>query len=73
MIIVLDNYTTLLSYGTKEAEIKIASDKGHKQEIIEFSHAIFEKGLQPIPLWQQFQAMEIAFEVERLLLKKGNG
>ena len=51
--------------------MKIASDKGHKQEIIEFAQAILKKGPQPIPLWQQFQAMEIAFEVERLLLKKG--
>lgn len=43
------------------------SEKGQKEELIAFARAIQEGGSWPIPLWQQAQAMEIAFEVEEQL------
>jgi predicted dehydrogenase/threonine dehydrogenase-like Zn-dependent dehydrogenase len=43
------------------------AEKGQKEELIAFAKAIQEGGNWPIPLWQQAQAMEIAFEVEEQL------
>lgn len=43
------------------------AEKGQREELIAFSKAIQEGGSWPIPLWQQAQAMEIAFEVEEQL------
>lgn len=42
-------------------------EKGQKEELIAFAKAIQEGGPWPIPLWQQAQAMEIAFQVEKIL------
>jgi len=42
-------------------------DKGQKDELIAFAKAIQEGGPWPIPLWQQAQAMEIAFQVEEAI------
>ncbi len=42
-------------------------EKGQREELIAFAKAIKEGGAWPIPLWQQAQAMEIAFQVEQLL------
>ncbi|MCE5249346.1 bi-domain-containing oxidoreductase [bacterium] len=70
MVLVLDNYTTLTGYGTSEADISSAGVKGHFEEIQAFAAAISEKKTAPIPLWQQYQAMEIAFEVDRILAAK---
>lgn len=39
-------------------------EKGQKEELIAFANAIQGGGAWPIPLWQQLQAMEIAFKVE---------
>jgi hypothetical protein len=39
------------------------SEKGQKEELIAFAKAL-QDGIWPIPLWQQAQAMEIAFQVE---------
>ena len=43
------------------------SEKGQKEELIALSKTIKDGGSWPIPLWQQAQAMEIAFEVEKVL------
>jgi hypothetical protein len=40
------------------------ADKGQKDELRAFGEAIRGGGPWPIPLWQQLQAMEIAFDVE---------
>lgn len=40
-------------------------DKGHREELIAFAEAARHGGAWPIPLWQQLEAMRIAFEVER--------
>lgn len=45
------------------------SEKGQREELIAFAKAIQSGGNWPIPLWQQAQAMEIAFEVEEQLQK----
>ncbi len=66
-VVVLDDYVRLSVAG---GHIKPLStrrpDKGHVAELIAFSDAI-RSGDTPIPLWQQAQATEIAFEVERRL------
>lgn len=40
-------------------------DKGHREELIAFAEAARHGGAWPIPLWQQVEAMRIAFEIER--------
>jgi len=42
-------------------------EKGQKEELVTFIKAVKEGGSWPIPLWQQAQAMEIAFQVESAL------
>jgi predicted dehydrogenase len=42
-------------------------DKGHYEELIAFYETIRNSTPWPIPLWQQIQAMEIAFMVEALI------
>ncbi len=62
-VLVLNDYKAL-SYPKIESKI---SEKGQKEELVAFAEAIREGGQWPIPLWQQAQAMEIAFQVEQLL------
>lgn len=62
-VIVLNDYKLL---SEPKIESKIA-EKGQKEELIAFAKAIQGGGVWPIPLWQQAQAMEIAFQVEKLL------
>ena len=42
-------------------------DKGHAGELAAFRRAVLGETAWPIPLWQQTQAMRIAFQVEELL------
>lgn len=65
-IFVLEDYKKLTTYGikTKEIQTKI-SEKGQKEEIEAFAQCILKGEEWPIPLWQQIQAMRIAFEVEK--------
>lgn len=46
-------------------------DKGHSEELIAFADAIRNGGAWPIPLWQQIEAMRIAFAVERRIAPAG--
>ena len=66
-IISLTDYQKLTGHGVKinTIETKI-SEKGQLEEIEAFADAI-KSGLaeSPIPLWQQLQAMEISFAVEK--------
>lgn len=64
-VIVLNDYKSL-SLPKLETALP---EKGQKEELIAFGQAIRENGKWPIPLWQQAQAMQIAFEVETLLTK----
>ncbi len=46
------------------------AEKGHREEWQAFAGAI-AAGHQPVPLWQTFQAMEIAFAVEDAIRGRG--
>jgi predicted dehydrogenase/threonine dehydrogenase-like Zn-dependent dehydrogenase len=66
-IIRLSDYKKLDIFGGryKGMEMKTA-EKGHMEELKAFAEAIKDKR-EAIPLWQQVQATEISFEVEKLL------
>lgn len=64
-IITLDDYRSMKGYGIKLASLETkGSEKGQFEEIKAFGRAIKNGGEPPIPLWQQMQAMQIAFAVE---------
>jgi predicted dehydrogenase/threonine dehydrogenase-like Zn-dependent dehydrogenase len=66
----LDDYRSLRIAGQRGAGVqKRKADKGQKDELIAFANAIRAGGEWPIPLWQQIQATEIAFQVEEQLSK----
>lgn len=66
--IVIDDYISFICTGKKEGASKLpVQDKGHLQELKAFANCISHGGEWPIPLWQQAQAMEIAFQVEAQL------
>ena len=67
MVLVMDDYKTLTCYGIGDDSISGPVNKGHSEELMAFAGALLNGGPWPIPLWQQYQAMDIAFEVERLL------
>lgn len=68
----LDDFKQLSSTGANGPKLTTANaDKGHREELIAFADAIRKGGEWPIPLWQQLEAMRIAFEVESRLLPKG--
>jgi predicted dehydrogenase/threonine dehydrogenase-like Zn-dependent dehydrogenase len=60
----LEDFKSLTFSGEnqKDQQRKIA-DKGHEAEMIAFAQGI-RNGSWPIPLWQQLQAMRIAFDVQ---------
>jgi predicted dehydrogenase/threonine dehydrogenase-like Zn-dependent dehydrogenase len=67
-VYVLDDYKALRVIGSQAAgvESKVV-DKGQAAEIAAFAEAIRNGGEWPIPLWQQKQAMVMAFDVEDAL------
>ncbi len=67
-VLVLDNYQRLTIRGSRAKGLKTGiQEKGHRQELEEFAAAVKKGGEWPSPLWQQVQAMEIAFRVEEAL------
>jgi predicted dehydrogenase/threonine dehydrogenase-like Zn-dependent dehydrogenase len=67
-VYVLDDYKTLRVVGSQAAGVETRLvDKGQGEEIAQFARAIREGGDWPIPLWQQEQAMRMAFSVEAAL------
>ena len=65
-MITLDDYKSMKGYGVKIASIETkGSEKGQLEELEAFGKAIKEGHMSPIPLWQQIQAMQIAFVVEQ--------
>ncbi len=60
------DFREFIAVGCKAKRVKV-SDKGHAAELTAFGRAIRGETAWPIPLWQQAQAMRIAFEVERQL------
>ena len=68
VVYTLDDYKTLSVSGSSAGGVHTQmQDKGHKQELVEFAATVHADGEAPIPLWQQIQAMEIAFRVEDVL------
>lgn len=67
-MISLSDYKSLTGYGVKIADVSSrVSDKGQLEELEAFGKAIKEGTASPIPLWQQLQAMRIAFAVEEAI------
>lgn len=61
----LSDFKSLEISGTaREAMTTRLPEKGHREEMTAFTNCIREGGEWPIPLWQQVQAMEIAFDIE---------
>jgi predicted dehydrogenase len=64
-VFVLNDYCSLSGSNLSSK----TPEKGQKEELEMFAKAIRHGGEWPIPLWQQCQAMEIAFAVEEQLRK----
>jgi len=68
--IVVNDYKELQIIGAKKGKKKVRiPDKGHSAALRRFGETLLKGGDWPIALWEQLQAMRIAFEVERQLLK----
>ncbi len=67
VVYALDDYRALTVKGRNGIGWSGAQDKGHKQELAALGTALAKGGDWPIPLWQQIQATDIAFAVERAL------
>ena len=64
----LDDYTRVSVAGSRRSAVRSAvAEKGQLQELSSFADAILDGKPWPIPLWQQVQAMEIAFAVDEQL------
>ncbi|RZB29742.1 MAG: hypothetical protein SRB1_02022 [Desulfobacteraceae bacterium Eth-SRB1] len=65
-VFLLEDYRKLSIFGSKSKNINNKKvEKGHKEELIAFARAIQQGGEWSNPLWQQIQATEISFEVEK--------
>ena len=68
----IDDFKRLSTAGAKAPAIAASvPEKGHREELLAFADAIRNGGAWPIPLWQQLEAMRMAFAVESRLLPKG--
>jgi len=66
--IALDDYMRVSVAGSRRPAVRSSvAEKGQLQEISIFADAILDGKPWPIPLWQQAQAMEIAFAVDQQL------
>jgi predicted dehydrogenase/threonine dehydrogenase-like Zn-dependent dehydrogenase len=73
-VLSLDDYLTLTVAGSRAPGVTLRrADKGQAEELRAFGEAIRGGGAWPIPLWQQLQAMDIAFAVEGFLTAGGPG
>jgi predicted dehydrogenase len=69
----LDDFKRLSSTGVNGPKIATATpEKGHREELLAFADAIRNGGAWPIPLWQQLEAMRMAFAVESRIAPRGN-
>ena len=62
--IVLDDYRSLQIFGRDDGMRLKLPDKGQRAQLEAFAQVLRNGGEWPIPLWQQLQAMRIAYEVE---------
>lgn len=67
-VVEMRDYTQLRVHGVRGAGVRTAvPEKGQMEELVAFTRAVRDGGPWPIPLWEQVQAMEIAFAVEAQL------
>ena len=67
-VLTMEDYKTSESFGLKDKGMKTRfMEKGHLEELKAFARALSGEMPWPNPLWQQIQAMEIAFQVEKAL------
>lgn len=67
-VAMLSDYRELTVEGAKFSRVTTpAPSKGQREELVAFGNAILQRSAWPTPLWQQLQAMEIAFQVEEQL------
>lgn len=71
VVYALDDYKTLTVKGREGLDWSGMQDKGHARELAALGEALASGGAWPIPLWQQVQATEIAFAVERAISDAG--
>lgn len=72
-VLSLDDFKRLSSSGGKGPTVTTATpDKGHREELVAFADAIRNGGEWPIPLWQQIEAMRMAFAVENRIAPRGD-
>ena len=61
-VIAMEDFKTVEIVGTGEKRVKTRiMEKGLKEELCLFAMAVKGESSCPNPLWQQIQAMEIAF------------
>jgi predicted dehydrogenase/threonine dehydrogenase-like Zn-dependent dehydrogenase len=65
IVYAMDDYKALTVKGRTGLDWSGNQDKGHVQELAALAEALSSGGDWPIPLWQQIQATQIAFDVER--------
>jgi hypothetical protein len=71
-VLALDDYRRLVVAGAKAQGMTTGTQaKGQVEELDALGRAIANGGEWPIPLWQQVQATEIAFAVDRVLQAVG--
>jgi predicted dehydrogenase/threonine dehydrogenase-like Zn-dependent dehydrogenase len=64
----LNNYEAVEVHGARSPGLRTRRvEKGHREELEAFAAALAQGGDWPIPWWQQVQATQIAFEVEKQL------
>lgn len=65
----LDDYrrSTIIGLTGRGGTQSATPDKGQREELVAFADAIQGKAGWPIPMWQQLQAMRMAFAVQRVL------
>lgn len=64
-VLSLNDYVDLSVAGMGKGRRTKTMEKGWREELLAFGQAISKGSELPIPLWQQVQAMNIAFAVER--------
>ncbi len=73
-VVEMRDYTSLRVFGARGRAVRTAvAEKGQMEELAAFTRAVRDGGPWPIPLWEQVQAMEIAFGVEAQLTGESGG
>lgn len=67
LVIELDDFKRTQGYGTKLLFTTQSPEKGQLQEVISLAESVKNSGNWPIPIWEQFQVSQMAFDVEQEL------